>query len=283
MNLPLHLYYQASRPLRWWNGRRAAAEQRSPVAVLCFHRIADDRANSWTISNRTFVRQISWLREHFDLISLEEAQWRIRTANRRPAVSITFDDGYADNCRHAMPLLIEQRIPCTYFVVARNVLEGVPFPHDLAQGSILATNSLEQLKDMAAAGIEIGSHGKTHADLGSIADRDEIRFELHSSLVDLQTALGRAVRYFAFPFGHRENLNVAAFSVAAEAGYEAVCSAYGGFNFPGDDAFHLQRIAVGDDLIHLKNWTTVDPRKLNTPRFTYNLEEAAPCSAIAIS
>ncbi len=62
---------------------------------------------------------------------------------------------------------------------------------------------------------------------------------------ELQAALGRPVRYFAFPFGLHANLNAAAFALARGAGYEAVCSGYGGFNFPGDDAFHLQRIAPG--------------------------------------
>jgi hypothetical protein len=47
------------------------------------------------------------------------------------------------------------------------------------------------------------------------------------------------------------------------------CSAYGRFNLPGDDPFHLQRIAVDDDLLRLKNRVTGDPRKRHTPRFQY--------------
>jgi hypothetical protein len=61
--------------------------------------------------------------------------------------------------------------------------------------------------------------------------------------------------------------------MAYDAGYEAVCSAYGGFNFPGDDAFHLQRIHGDADMIRLKNWTTVDPRKKRTRRYTYESPE----------
>ena len=53
-----------------------------------------------------------------------------------------------------------------------------------------------------------------------------------------KTSLGSDVRYFAFPYGQHENLSAAAFRVAFEAGYEGVCSAYGGYNFPGDDPFH---------------------------------------------
>jgi peptidoglycan/xylan/chitin deacetylase (PgdA/CDA1 family) len=271
--LLLSLYYHASYPVRRRNHRRALAEQRVPIAVVYYHRIADDRASSWTTSHRMFARQIRWLQKHFELISLAEAQRRIRRGrNRRPCASITFDDGYAENCRQAIPLLLQEKIPCTYFVTLYHVLSGEPFSHDLALGKPFPPNTLEQLKAMAAAGIEIGGHGYTHADLGA-ADPWLLHYEVAAAREDLQQALGQAVRYFAFPFGQYANLSREAFEIARQAGYEGVCSAYGGFNFPGDDAFHLQRIAVDDDMIGLKNWVTGDPRKLRTPRFAYQSAE----------
>ncbi|HUT14286.1 MAG TPA: polysaccharide deacetylase family protein [Thermoguttaceae bacterium] len=288
--LLLSLYYHGTRPLRWWNLRRAVAERRVPVVVLYYHRVADDRANDWTISNRLFARQIRWLQSHFELISLEEAQRRIRTGeNDRPCVSITFDDGYADNCREAIPLLIRERIPCTYFVTLQNVLDGKPFSHDLAEGNAFLPNTLEQLRAMAAAGIEIGAHTRTHAGLATIADPRRLHDEIVVAGEQLQQAVGRPVRHFAFPFGQYAHLSREAFAAAEKAGYEAVCSAYGGFNFPGDDPFHLHRIPADDVMIRLKNWTTLDPRKLDTPRFDYDVplvnEDHAPkdnpCSAAA--
>ncbi len=125
---------------------------------------------------------------------------------------------------------------------------------------------------MAAAGVEIGAHGYTHADLGAVADRGLLRREIVAAKERLQTAVGRPVRYFAFPYGQHANLSPAAFELAEEAGYAGVCSAYGGFNFPGDDPFHLQRIVVDGVMIRLKNWVTMDPRKLHTPRFEYRAE-----------
>ncbi len=241
------------------------------MIVLYYHRIADDRANPWTISNAMFVRQMRWLRERFDFISLDEAQRRIRRGyNPQPCVSITFDDGYADNCQQAIPWLIKQRIPCTYFVTLQNVLSGEPFSHDLVMGHRFAPNTLEQLRAMAAAGIEIGAHAYTHADLG--ADRRSrgccaTKWSRPRRNWRLPSAGPSAIS--PFPTDSTDNLNPAAFELAKEAGYAGVCSAYGGFNFPGDDPFHLQRIPVDDDMIRLKNWVTLDPRKLRTPRFVY--------------
>ncbi len=115
--------------------------------VLFYHRIAATQVNPWTTSPRVFERQMAWLRRNFDLVSLEEAQRRIASGeNRRPAVSITFDDGYADNCAMALPLLLDLKIPVTYFVASQNVLDGQPFPHDVECGAPLAPNTPDEIR-----------------------------------------------------------------------------------------------------------------------------------------
>jgi peptidoglycan/xylan/chitin deacetylase (PgdA/CDA1 family) len=114
---------------------------------------------------------------------------------------------------------------------------------------------------MAVQGIEIGAHSRTHADIGTIRNRDTLYDEVVACGDELRQALGLPIRYFAFPFGMHANLQPAAFSLARQAGYEAVCSAYGGYNYPGDDSFHLQRIGGEGPLLRLKNWLTVDPVK----------------------
>ncbi len=266
----LSLYYYGSYPYRRLRNARAAAAGKAPLMALFYHRVADDRANAWTCPFDLFARQMEWLKAHFDMVSLAELQARIRRGwNSRPAVSITFDDGYADNCRQALPLLIAQRIPCTYFVVSRYVFEGIPFPHDLAMGESFAPNTLEQLRELADAGIEIGAHTRTHANLGEISDPERLYDEVVVAGKELAAAVGRRIRHFAFPYGLFANLNPLAFRLAREAGYEGVCSAYGGYNFPGGDAFHLQRIHGDDDMLRLKNWLSIDPRKLNVPRYPY--------------
>ncbi len=84
---------------------------------------------------------------------------------------------------------------------------------------------------------------------------------------ELEAAIGREVRYFAFPFGLHENLSQQAFRLAHEAGFKGVCSAYGAYNWPGDDPFHLRRIHADPEFIRMKNWLTVDARKLEVEQF----------------
>ncbi len=264
----LTLYYHASLPARAWTARRWAEAGRMPVVALFWHRIADDRANEWTTPTEVFFRQIRWLQKRFQFVPLEEAQRIVRGGeNRLPRLCATFDDGYADNCRQAIPFLQAERIPFAYFVTVENVIKGQPFDHDLRRGQSFAPNTLEQLRAMAADGAEIGVHGYTHLDFGKVSDPETLRCEVVEAKRDLEQVLDRPVRYFAFPFGQRPNLSAAAFALARASGYAGACSAYGGFNFPGDDAFHLQRISADRSFPRMKNWVTFDPRKLRTPRF----------------
>lgn len=266
----LGAYYYVSLPARRWLNQRAARAASAPVMVIYYHRVADHTLNDWTISNEQFKREVDWLAANFDLVSLDEAQRRIRDGNTRASVSITFDDGYSENCEQALPLLISRRIPCTYFVTSRSVREGKPFPHDLADGTPFHPNTIEQLRSLAAAGIEIGAHTRSHADLGKITCEKQLRDEIVGGRDVLERELGVEIRHFAFPYGLHENLNPVAFRIAKEAGLSGVCSAYGGYNLPGDDPFHLQRIHADPDILRLKNWLTVDPRKVcRTERYLY--------------
>ena len=269
--LLLGFYYYGSRPLRAVRNAQLAARGRAPVSVVMYHRIANDAANAWTTHTDVFVREIRWLQRHFDLVSLAEAQDRIRSPRSdRAAVSITFDDGYAVNSQCALPMLIDAAIPFTYFVTSSAVLQRACFPHDVAMGNSFEPNTLDQLRELTAAGVEVGGHTRTHADLGEIQDEVALYDEIVTASREIETALDRPVRYFAFPFGQHANLNVRGFEIAADAGFEGVVSAYGGYNFPGDDAFHLQRMGVDGPLIRLKNWTTLDPYKQwKIARFRY--------------
>jgi peptidoglycan/xylan/chitin deacetylase (PgdA/CDA1 family) len=261
--LLLNLYLHGTYPARARRMARLRAERRAPYLVLYYHRVADDRLNPWTISHAAFESQIRWLKRHCDLVSLAEGQRRLQArANDRPAVTITFDDGYADNCRRALPLLIELKVPCTYFVTSRNVLAQRPFPHDVSWGRPLPPNTPEEIVSLARAGIDIGAHTRTHADLGNLFDPRQLDEELVVAQHELESLIGQPVRYFAFPYGQTRNLSRAAFELARNH-YDGVCSAYGGYNFPGDDPFHLQRIAVDDEFGRFKSWVTLDARKLS--------------------
>lgn len=256
----LRAYMALTQPIRWYWGHSLASANRYPVSILFYHRVSDFHPNPWTISTREFERQIEWLRQRFEIITLAEAQHRIQVGNSRPAVAITFDDGYADNCLTAIPYLVNHQIPATYFVNNENIKTGQPFPHDVERGIPLAPNGIESLKLMHRSGIEIGAHSRTHRDLGQTTDPEILFDELVVARDELEDLIEGPIKYFAFPYGQFENLNDEVFQLAKMYGFSGVCSAYGGFNSIGSDPFHLQRIHGDPEFLRIKNWLTLDPR-----------------------
>lgn len=177
--------------------------------VLFYHRVADYDVTPWTITNDDFRRHLDWLQANVELVSLQEAQHRIASRfNEKPCVTITFDDGYGDNCDQAIGELVERRIPATYFVTLDNVLTGKPFPHDAKLEMDARPNTLAELREMLKSGlIDIGGHTRSHPDCGRIKDLLELKDEVIYAIDALEYLLERPVNYFAFPFGQHQNIN----------------------------------------------------------------------------
>lgn len=264
----LGLYQAATSALRMRALRRMVEEGRAPVCVLFYHRVADTHPNDWTMPVRVFRRQIDWLARRFDVVSLQEAQGLLHSGrSRRPAVAITFDDGYGENCEHAVPYLLRRNLPFTYFVTTRVVRDQSAFPHDLAAGVALRPNTVSELRTMADAGVEIGAHTRTHPNLGASIDPAWLEDEVAGSVEDVAAWTGRRTRAFAIPYGQTFNFTPQALAAARRAGVEVVCSAYGGYNLPDRVSrefgpFHLRRIHADVEWVRFQNWMTIDPRKL---------------------
>jgi peptidoglycan/xylan/chitin deacetylase (PgdA/CDA1 family) len=250
-----------------------------PIAILFYHRVADNHPNKWTIGQDDFRRHLDWLQQNFDVVSLAEAQRRIRAPHcDRPTVSITFDDGYSDNARYAIPEIIQRELTCAYFVSTSFVTSRQPFPHDAAAGVPLLANTIEELRQFVEQGIEIGAHTRTHLDIGKLPV-ERFNDEIKGSIDDLERWLNITVRYFAFPYGMPHNTSQASVDFLASLGIRGICTAYGAFNFPGQSGFHLRRIHGDPRIERLKNWLTFDPRKVYDDQTLPFNEASAPVYA----
>lgn len=264
----INAYRLTTAPLRAWQKSMMIRSGQLPVFVLFYHRVSDYFPTPWTIGCREFENQLDWLEQNFQLVSLEAAQQIISSGcNRQPTLAITFDDGYAENVEFALPMLIERRIPITYFVTLGNVLEQRPFEHDLQLGQPLPVNSIDSIRAMVNAGIEIGAHTRNHIDLGQTSDPRVIFDEVIASGRELAQEVSQRIRYFAFPYGQSKNLNQAALQMLKEEGYAGACTTLGAANPVGVDPFQINRLHGDPSLARVKNWLSFDPRYFNSYRF----------------
>ena len=113
----------------YWSGAPFLFDRlpaRDLLLVLNYHRIGnrDDDLfdpNVFSATADDFNEQISYLKHHVDIITLEEAQafveGTIREKTPRFRVLITFDDGYLDNYKLAFPILRSHGVPGVFFLV----------------------------------------------------------------------------------------------------------------------------------------------------------------------
>ncbi|MEZ6137211.1 MAG: polysaccharide deacetylase family protein [Pirellulaceae bacterium] len=257
------LYQKLTRRYRTELLSQLRSERKMPIAILFYHRVADSFPNGWTLSCRDFCRHLDWLQANYEIVSLAEAQARIRSETcDQPTAAITFDDGYADNAEFAIPELSRRGLTATYFVATEFIRTDSPFPHDKTAGVPLKPNTIDELRSFVEQGIEIGAHTRNHVDVGQVHGA-QLREEIGGSVRELQQWLNVPIRYFAAPFGLPENLSQAAVDICHELGLDGFCSAYGAFNWPNHCGFHLRRIHADPGLERLKNWLTLDARKLD--------------------
>ncbi len=115
-------------------------------------------------------------------------------------VALTFDDGYAAVLEHAAPLLASYGWRGTVFPITDYVGRSNCWP---GQPSGIPTDHLlgwSELRELAAAGWEVGAHSRTHPDLTSLDDHG-LAAELLGAKAILEDHLGLAVAAFAYPYG----------------------------------------------------------------------------------
>src|SRR5206468_600986 len=126
---------------------------------------------------QAFEEHLQWLKEHCDVIPFGLAFAEARRGGRsRPAVAVTFDDGYADNHEYAFPVLSRMGVPATFFL-ATGLLDRDPFVIErmrrLQGGSADEVEGLtwSQVREMRDEGMEFGGHTRSHPNLRAIDPR----------------------------------------------------------------------------------------------------------------
>jgi len=227
------------------------------IRIVYYHRIgACDRVSKPSVC---FEQELRYLKQNFECLTLRDLCWRLDAEERlsRPAAVITFDDGYRDNYTLAYPLLKLLGIPATFFVTTGYVGTQQVFPHDAraeCQGwagrSDWPKLQWEDVREMQASGMEIGSHTVTHANLGRCTAA-QIQAEVEGSLADLKRELGDQPRAFCFPWGGENDRSDLAVAAIQKAGYYAAVTTTCGEVSQRSDRFQLPRIDVGNGKMDL--------------------------------
>lgn len=215
------------------------------ITVVLYHRVSDDVRDNLTVGVEQFDRQMALLRQHCQVLSLQEVLNSAHIApSRKPLVAVTFDDGYLDNFTNAAPILLRHGLPAAFFVSTGIVNSDRQFPHDQRRGNPpIPTMTWPQIRQMQQWGFLIGSHSVSHIDCAGESE-DVVRTELAQSRDDLARELGLTSPVFAYPYGGRRHMTPQRLEMVKQAGYSACLSAYGGTNVRSVDRFNVVRRGI---------------------------------------
>lgn len=213
-----------------------------PLLVM-YHGIGGDDG----LVPEVFSAQLDALTERRRVVPLAEALTLLGRAEASRVAALTFDDGYLDFAKHALPALRQRGLHATVFVPTG--LLGSSNRWDAGIAKERQILSREELRRLDPSTVEIGAHGRTHCRLAGLSP-DVLWSETHGARVQLEDACDRRIRFFAYPYGQLGDFDAAAEAAVAAAGFEAACSTHFGRGSRLDERFRLRRVGIdaGDDL-----------------------------------
>ncbi len=134
------------------------------LSILIFHRVLPrpDPLFPEEADTERFDSILRWIRASFRVLPLDAAITAMEQGELPPrALAITFDDGYADNFTHALPLLQRHGLPATFFV-ATSFLDG---------GRMWNDSIIEAVRSSPRSRIDLSDDGLGVHPLATIADR----------------------------------------------------------------------------------------------------------------
>lgn len=215
------------------------AGQHGPV-MLMYHAVAPGKGTPawpWAVSMRRFCDQLDFLAaEGYATPTMGEL---VAAPPKRPARTavITFDDGYVDNLA-ACEELKKRGMRATFFIVSGSVGRAPAWRDDGRPAGRLLNG--DELREMRAEGMEIGSHTVNHVRLPELDDVGLLR-ELHESKRALEDLLGDKVGSFAYPYGAWD---ARCADATRQAGYVAACTTRTGWALRDNAPYQLRRLTV---------------------------------------
>lgn len=238
------------------------------VPVLIYHHINPHFGDTVTVTPEVFAAQMTLLaRSGFTTLSLDDLMGALCSDQEvgGKAVVLTFDDGWLDNYRFAIPVLKELNFHASFFVITGRVdasskggvdlLSDIPL-HEGAKAYIQSGESgrvvldWDLIRSIEDDGLfRFYSHTVSHRRCAGLSSA-ELRKELVESKLRIESELGRACPYLCWPYG---SYTYDAIVAAQESGYTGLFTTDNGFCDSSSDPLRIKRIEVKNSVEWLQD------------------------------
>ena len=178
--------------------------QTEKVAVLTYHdvviSIEDDPNTTVNISKEKFENQIKWLKKHgYKSITMDEfyAWKKGKKKLPRKSVLITFDDGWKNYLKIALPILEKYDMASSVFVVFK-------YSENCTERNEDIYLNFEDIKEISTNHklAQILSHSYNLHEKDRADSND---YNLYDEDIKKVSSIHPGIKYYAYPFGHRND------------------------------------------------------------------------------
>jgi len=165
------------------------------IPVLVYHSIDNNNSNL-SLAIDIFEKQLDYLnRIGFNTVSFDKID-----ENKKKQIIITFDDGYKDVLKFALPILKKYNFTAICFLVSNMIGKQNSWDslrHDFTPKNLMDT---DDINEWINNGMYIGSHSHNHYDLTKLK-KSELYKDLDFSKKTLEDKFGKKINNFCYPFG----------------------------------------------------------------------------------
>ena len=215
------------------------------IPILMYHQIDQPPKRGTAlrgliVAPSSFAWQMRLLRlMGYQGLSMRDLEPYLQGEKQGKVVGLTFDDGYQNNLDNALPILLKNGFTATCYAVSSMI--GGTNLWDKGKVAEKPLMTLENWRTWRDAGMDIGSHTRTHADLTQ-SDPKAALNEIKESKQELQFALDYEVRHFCYPYGRFNECHAA---MVQESGYVTATTTHRGRVIAGNNSHvKLNRIMI---------------------------------------
>lgn len=227
---------------------KIAYKAQKDLPVLMYHRVIDDKKYAGVydthVTLESFEKQMKYIKDNgYEAITFEDiANGEYKNRFNKKYVIITFDDGYKDNLKNALPILKKYNLKAVLFYVTDETYNRWDTDvENRPKEKKFELMNLEEIKELYRSGlIEIGGHTTTHLDMPSI-EREALKKDLEESRDKIVEITGKKPVSFAYPWGRN---NETCRKVVEEVGYKFAVSTESGSSCFSDDLFEIVRVGI---------------------------------------
>jgi peptidoglycan/xylan/chitin deacetylase (PgdA/CDA1 family) len=121
------------------------------AVILMYHQICERKSDPWqlAVTPEKFDEQLEMIKKDFEVVSVDEMVLAIKSRKlHNRMLSITFDDGFADNYINAKPRLKASSLPATFYCTTHTPNHREIFWWEELESLILQTETLPRSIDI---------------------------------------------------------------------------------------------------------------------------------------